>query len=98
VTPTEIQAVLELGLDTVKFFPASTFGGPSAIKALAAPFAGVKFVPTGGIARSNLRDYLAVGAVAAVGGSWMVPADAIAAGDFDTVERLTAEAVTAAGQ
>jgi 2-dehydro-3-deoxyphosphogluconate aldolase/(4S)-4-hydroxy-2-oxoglutarate aldolase len=98
VTPTEIQAVLELGLDTVKFFPAGTFGGPSAIKALAAPFAGVKFVPTGGVGLSNLRDYLAVGAVAAVGGSWMVPADAIAAGDFDTVQRLTAEAVTAARQ
>lgn len=93
VTATEIQAALALGLDTVKFFPAGTSGGPAAIKALAAPFGGVKFVPTGGVGLANLAEYLAIPAVAAVGGSWMVPAAAIRAGDFDTVRRLTAEAV-----
>lgn len=94
VTPTEIQAALELGLDTVKFFPAGTFGGASAIKALAAPFGGVKFVPTGGVGLNNLAEYLAVPAVAAVGGSWMVPAASIRAGDFAAIKQLTAEAVS----
>lgn len=96
VTATEIQAALELGVDTVKFFPAATSGGAAAIRALAAPFAGVRFVPTGGIGPDNLAEYLAIPAVAAVGGSWMVPKDRIAAGDFAAVERLAAEAVAAA--
>jgi 2-dehydro-3-deoxyphosphogluconate aldolase/(4S)-4-hydroxy-2-oxoglutarate aldolase len=93
VTATEVQAALELGLSTVKFFPAGTSGGAPAIAALAAPFAGVGFIPTGGVAPSNLHDYLGLDAVAAVGGSWMVPRDRIRAGDFATVRRLTAEAV-----
>jgi 2-dehydro-3-deoxyphosphogluconate aldolase/(4S)-4-hydroxy-2-oxoglutarate aldolase len=93
VTATEVQAALELGLSTVKFFPAGTSGGPAAIKALAAPFGGVRFVPTGGVSAANLHEYLSIPAVAAVGGSWMVPRDRIAAGDFDGVQRLTAEAV-----
>jgi len=93
VTATEIQAALALGLDTVKFFPAGTSGGAAAIRALAAPFGGVRFVPTGGVGPENLADYLAIPAVVAVGGSWMVPTAAIAAGDFATVERLTAAAV-----
>lgn len=93
VTPTEIQAAMELGFDTLKFFPAGTYGGPSALKALSAPFGGVKFVPTGGVGLNNLAEYLAVPAVAAVGGSWMVPAASIRAGDFATVQQLTAEAV-----
>jgi 2-dehydro-3-deoxyphosphogluconate aldolase/(4S)-4-hydroxy-2-oxoglutarate aldolase len=96
VTATEIQAALELGLDTVKFFPAGTSGGPSAIEALAAPFRGVRFIPTGGVEAANLREYLSIPAVVAVGGSWMVPAAAITAGDFDAVRRLTAEAVAQA--
>lgn len=96
VTPTEIQAALELGLNTLKFFPAGTYGGPAALKALSAPFGGVKFVPTGGVGLNNLADYLAVPAVAAVGGSWMVPAASIRAGDFAGVQRLTAEAVALA--
>lgn len=96
VTATEVQAALELGLTTVKFFPAGTSGGAPAIAALAAPFAGVRFVPTGGVGPGNLHDYLAIPAVAAVGGSWMVPRDRIAAGDLDTVRRLTAEAVALA--
>lgn len=93
VTATEVQAALELGCTTVKFFPAGTSGGSKAIAALAAPFAGVKFVPTGGIGPSNLDDYLRLPMVAAVGGSWMVPRDLVAAGEFEKVEELVAEAV-----
>ncbi len=96
VTATEIQAALELGLDTVKFFPAGTSGGAPAIKALSAPFTGVRFVPTGGVGPANLADYLGIGAVAAVGGSWMAPRDLIAAGGFAEITRLTAEAVALA--
>jgi 2-dehydro-3-deoxyphosphogluconate aldolase/(4S)-4-hydroxy-2-oxoglutarate aldolase len=93
VTATEIQAALELGLDTVKFFPAGTSGGAPAMAALAGPFGGVRFIPTGGIGPANLHEYLAIDAVVAVGGSWMVPRERIRAGDFETVRRLTAEAV-----
>lgn len=96
VTATEITAALELGLSTVKFFPAGTSGGAPAIKALAAPFGGVSFVPTGGVSASNLADYLAIPAVAAVGGSWMVPQNLVAARDFAAVQTLTAEAVALA--
>ena len=80
VTATEIQAALELGLTTVKFFPAGTSGGAAAIAALAAPFVGVSFVPTGGVGPKNLEDYLSLPCVAAVGGSWMVPRDRVRAG------------------
>ncbi|MBF0686563.1 MAG: bifunctional 4-hydroxy-2-oxoglutarate aldolase/2-dehydro-3-deoxy-phosphogluconate aldolase [Cellulomonas sp.] len=93
VTATEIQAALELGLTTVKFFPAGTSGGPKAIAALAAPFGGLRFVPTGGVSAANLHEYLAVPAVVAVGGSWMVSKDLVRAGDFAGITRLTAEAV-----
>jgi 2-dehydro-3-deoxyphosphogluconate aldolase/(4S)-4-hydroxy-2-oxoglutarate aldolase len=93
VTATEIQAALELGLSTVKFFPAGTSGGAAAIKALAAPFGDVHFVPTGGIGPANLAEYLAIPAVAAVGGSWMVPRDLVKAGDFTGIKALTADAV-----
>lgn len=93
VTATEIQAALELGLTTVKFFPAGTSGGAPAIAALAAPFGQVTFVPTGGIGPKNLQDYLSIPSVAAVGGSWMVPRDRVAAGDFDGITQLTADAV-----
>jgi 2-dehydro-3-deoxyphosphogluconate aldolase/(4S)-4-hydroxy-2-oxoglutarate aldolase len=97
VTATEIQAALELGLDTVKFFPAGTSGGAPAIAALAAPFGGIGFIPTGGIGPANLQEYLALDAVVAVGGSWMVPRDRIRGGDFETVRRLTADAVALLG-
>ncbi len=93
VTATEVQAALELGLTTVKFFPAGTSGGAPAIAALAAPFVGVTFVPTGGIGPKNLHEYLAISAVAAVGGSWMVPRATVASGNFAEITRLTAEAV-----
>lgn len=96
VTATEVQAAIELGLTTVKFFPAGTSGGPGAIAALAAPFGGVRFVPTGGVGPKNLAEYLAIPAVAAVGGSWMVPRDRIKAGDFVGIAQLTADAVALA--
>ncbi|WP_154794819.1 bifunctional 4-hydroxy-2-oxoglutarate aldolase/2-dehydro-3-deoxy-phosphogluconate aldolase [Occultella kanbiaonis] len=93
VTATEVQAALAEGLTAVKFFPAETSGGAAAIKALSAPFAGLKFVPTGGIGPKNVAEYTAVSAVLAIGGSWMVPRDKVAAGAFDEITALTAEAV-----
>ncbi len=93
VTATEVQAALELGLTAVKFFPAGTSGGHKAIQALSAPFAGLGFVPTGGIGPDNLSDYLALDEVLAVGGSWMVPRDRVQAGDFEHVRRATQAAV-----
>lgn len=96
VTPSEIMAALEAGITTVKFFPAGVYGGAKAIKALAAPFAGVQFIPTGGVSADNLGDFLSLPYVPAVGGSWMVPVGSIDSGDFDDVTRLTAQAVSAA--
>lgn len=96
VTPSEIMAALEAGITTVKFFPAGVYGGAKAIKALAAPFTGVQFIPTGGVSADNLGDFLSLPYVPAVGGSWMVPVGSIDAGDFDDVTRLTAQAVSAA--
>lgn len=81
VTATEVQAALELGLTTLKFFPAASSGGPAAIRALAAPFPQVRFMPTGGVDEQNLADYLRLPSVVAAGGSWMVPADLVAAQD-----------------
>ncbi len=98
VTATEVQAALELGLTTLKFFPAGTSGGAAAIKALAAPFGQVRFVPTGGIGPANLAEYLELPCVAAVGGSWMVPRDLIAARDVAGIRALTADAVALAAR
>ena len=72
VTPTEIMAALDLGITTVKFFPANIYGGLKALKALSAPFPQVKFIPTGGVNRDNLDEFLAFEKVAAVGGSFFV--------------------------
>ena len=72
VTPTEIMAALELGITTVKFFPANVYGGLKAMKALAGPFPQIKFIPTGGIDASNLEEYLAWEKIEAVGGSFYV--------------------------
>jgi 2-dehydro-3-deoxyphosphogluconate aldolase/(4S)-4-hydroxy-2-oxoglutarate aldolase len=91
VTATEIQAALELGLTTVKFFPAESSGGAAAVRALAAPFTEVGFMPTGGIGPDNLADYLTLPAVRAVGGSWMVPRNAL--GDTESVAALVGQAV-----
>ena len=95
VTATEVQAAQAMGLTTVKFFPAHTSGGPSAIAALAAPFGGMRFVPTGGVGPHNVEEYLALASVLAVGGSWMVPRAAVKAREWDQVTALTAEAVAA---
>ena len=72
VTPTEIMAALELGITTVKFFPANVYGGLKAMKALAAPFPQIKFIPTGGVDRNNIDEFLAWDKIAAVGGSFFV--------------------------
>lgn len=93
---TEIQMALDAGLDTIKFFPAEQLGGLPMIKALAAPFRAVRFIPTGGVNTGNLADYLAHPAVLAVGGTWMVAPALLAAGRWDEVTRLTAAAVAAA--
>ena len=95
-TPTDILVAISHGIHTVKFFPAETSGGVLALKALAAPFPNIQFVPTGGIGPANLSDYLAVPAVAAVGGSWMVPADALNTGDLARVTHLCRAAVASA--
>lgn len=92
-TATEAQQAWNLGLRILKFFPAGQAGGISMIKALAAVFRDVKFMPTGGVSAKNLRDYLEVPAVLACGGSWLTPADAIENGDFDRITELAAEAV-----
>ena len=93
ITPSEIARAVKCGLQVVKFFPAEQFGGISTIKALAAPYTTVKFMPTGGISAKNLADYLSCNKIVACGGSWMVKGDMIAAGEFDKIKEMTAEAV-----
>lgn len=92
VTPTEIMQAMELGLDTVKFFPANVYGGLSAMKALAAPFGGIKFIPTGGVNGENLGEYLAAPYVRAVGGSWLCNKADVNAGNFDKITQLCRQA------
>ena len=96
VTPSDVMAALELGLETCKFFPAKVFGGIGALKALGAPFPQVGFVPTGGVQADNLADYLALPNVVAVGGSWMVPAKAVDVGDFALVRKRCEQAAALA--
>ncbi len=91
--PSDIETALSLGLKTVKFFPAEAIGGLPLIKALAAPYVDVTFVPTGGISEKNLLDYLSFSKIAACGGSWMVPEAAIKAKDWAQIRELTANAV-----
>jgi len=95
-TPTEIGLALSLGLSIVKLFPAEAAGGVPYLKAIAAPFREVRFVPTGGISAQNLPAYLAVTQVVACGGSWMVKKDVIAAGDFAAIRAAATEAVAIA--
>ncbi|MCR5189188.1 MAG: bifunctional 4-hydroxy-2-oxoglutarate aldolase/2-dehydro-3-deoxy-phosphogluconate aldolase, partial [Treponema sp.] len=94
MTPTELEVALGFGLDVVKFFPAENAGGLKMIKAISAPYTMMKFMPTGGINATNVRDYLASEKILACGGSWMVKGDLIAAGDFAKIESLTAEAAS----
>jgi 2-dehydro-3-deoxyphosphogluconate aldolase/(4S)-4-hydroxy-2-oxoglutarate aldolase len=95
-TATEIMAALDEGLGMVKFFPAQQLGGLATLSALAAPFPGVRFIPTGGITAASLREYLGHASVAAVGGSWMVAPSLIASADWSEITRLTAQAVAVA--
>lgn len=95
VTPTEIMQAMELGLNTVKFFPANVYGGLAAMKALAAPFTGIRFIPTGGVNGDNLAQYLSAPYVHAVGGSWLCDRKLVNAGDFAAITALCAQATRA---
>lgn len=96
VTPSEVQAARKLGLTVTKFFPAAQYGGLNTIKALAAPFVGHRFMPTGGVSASNLGEYLSSPHILACGGTWMVKANLIQDGRFDEVEALCKEAMSIA--
>ncbi len=91
-TPSEMEQALELGLKVVKFFPAEPSGGLNMIKAVAAAYVDLKFMPTGGINAKNVRDYLAYNKIIACGGSWMVKKDLIAAGEWDKIGAMVREA------
>lgn len=91
--PSDIEMALEFGLEVVKFFPAEAAGGIAMIKAMSAPYGGIKFMPTGGINSGNINDYLSFNKVLACGGSWMVDKKLVAAGNFAEITRLTREAV-----
>ncbi len=93
ITPSEVAQAVKRGLKVVKFFPAAQFGGVSTIKALAAPYVGVKFMPTGGVNAKNLADYLGCDKIVACGGSWMVKGDLVKEGKFDEIKALVEEAV-----
>ncbi len=93
-SPSEIESALELGIDTVKFFPAEALGGIKLIKAMSAPYGQVRFVPTGGINETNLIDYLAFDRVLAAGGSWMAPSDVVREKNWTRVTELTRRAVS----
>jgi 2-dehydro-3-deoxyphosphogluconate aldolase / (4S)-4-hydroxy-2-oxoglutarate aldolase len=92
-TCTEIEMATDLGVEVIKFFPAESIGGSKALKAICAPYAHAKFIPTGSITPQLLSGYLALPQVVAVGGSWMVAKDMMNAGEWDKIQRLTAEAV-----
>lgn len=91
-TPSEVGQAVKRGLKLIKFFPAEQAGGLAMIKAMAAPFTGAKFMPTGGINAKNLEEYLSYNRIAACGGSWMVKADLVDNKQFDKIEELTREA------
>jgi 2-dehydro-3-deoxyphosphogluconate aldolase / (4S)-4-hydroxy-2-oxoglutarate aldolase len=95
-SPTQIEAALEYGLEVVKFFPAEASGGLAMLKAMSAPYSGVRFIPTGGISAANVRDYLAHPSILACGGSWMVKPALIKAGSFAEITKLCREAVAIA--
>ena len=93
VTPSEVAQGVKRGLKVLKFFPAEQYGGVATIKAMAAAYVGIQFMPSGGINPKNVKDYLACDKIFACGGSWMVKGDMIEAGEFDKIEALTKEAV-----
>jgi 2-dehydro-3-deoxyphosphogluconate aldolase / (4S)-4-hydroxy-2-oxoglutarate aldolase len=94
ITPSEMMAALEEGLDFLKFFPAEQAGGAAFLKSLASPFAGLRFCPTGGVTAKNAVDYLSLPNVICVGGSWVAPDDAVKAGNWALIETLAREAAT----
>ena len=96
VTPTEITMAVNRGLKVVKFFPANVYGGLNAMKNLSAPFAGIKFLPTGGVNGGNIKEYVDAPFVHAVGGSWVCTKADIAAGNWEKITLLCQEARKAA--
>lgn len=93
ITPSEAAQAVRRGLKVVKFFPAEQFGGVTAIKALAAPYTMLKFMPTGGVSVKNLKDYLSCDKIICCGGSWMVKGELIQNGEYEKIEEMTKEAV-----
>ena len=91
--PSDVEQAIEYGLEVVKFFPAEQAGGHAYIKAIAAPYVGMKFMPTGGINPDNVKEYLAYDRILACGGSWMVKSGFINAGEFDKIKARVEEAV-----
>jgi len=96
VTATEVQQAWNMGLRTLKFFPAEQSGGVAMIKTLSSVFGDVRFMPTGGISADNLASYLGIPAVLACGGSWLTPAAALEAGDFNAITKLAVRALSIA--
>lgn len=92
-TPTEIMMALEFGLKDLKFFPAEQSGGVAKLKAFNSPFSEISFMPTGGITKNNILDYLSLSNVKACGGSWICPRDMILKGEFEQIDHLCKEAV-----
>lgn len=92
ISPSEVAQAVKRGLKTVKFFPAEQAGGVAMIKAMAAPYTGIKFMPTGGINAKNLEDYLSFDKIICCGGSWMVKGDMIRNGEFDQIQVMVKEA------
>jgi 2-dehydro-3-deoxyphosphogluconate aldolase / (4S)-4-hydroxy-2-oxoglutarate aldolase len=95
-TPSEIMAAMKMGLTTLKFFPAEAYGGLKTLKAISAPLASVKFIPTGGVNPKNLAEYLAFSKVLACGGTWLATSEMIEQGKFEEISRLCEEAVAIA--
>lgn len=98
VTPTEIMSAVNLGLKVLKFFPANVYGGLTAMKALSAPFPGIKFIPTGGVNGQNIGEYISAPFIHAVGGSWVCAKADINAGNWDKITALCKEARANAGK
>lgn len=93
VTPSEAAQAVKRGMKVVKFFPAQQFGGVSTVKALAAPYTTLKFMPTGGVNMENLESYLSCDKVIACGGSWMVKSELIESGQFEKIRQMTRQTV-----
>jgi len=92
-TATELQKALNLGVKTVKLFPASLVGGPKILKAFSSVFQDMQFMPTGGVNPNNLLEYLSIPSVLACGGSWLTPGDAVESKNYDAITKLALEAI-----